>query len=203
MLHILLTGTVYETPVQRIAKNGNPFATAKLLADVGDGSSVWCSVIAFAEAGEHLALLQAGDAVSMTGKARLNQWEDQNGKPRAGLAVTATGIMALPRPSTIRLPRSRTVRFRPELPDHEAEPFDDDLSFLDAASGVASAVAPAGATETGETGIAGAFGDTVPPATGPNQAPRAGSVRRLRERLEAKSRKRSAAKTRARQNPEG
>ena len=51
MLHILLTGTVYETPVQRVAKNGNPFATAKLLADVEDGSSVWCNVIAFAEAG--------------------------------------------------------------------------------------------------------------------------------------------------------
>lgn len=202
MLHILLTGTVYETPVQRVAKNGNPFATAKLLADVDDGSSVWCNVIAFAEAGEHLALLQAGDAVSMTGKARLNQWEDQNGQPRAGLAVTATGIMALPRPSTVRLPRPRTARFQPELSDHEAEPFDDDLSFLDAASGVASAVASAGAAETYETGTAGAVGNATPLATGPNHAARAGSVRRLRERLETKSRKRSAAKTRARQTPE-
>ena len=95
MIHVLLTGTLYDTPVQRIARNGNPFATAKLLADTGDGSPVWCSAIAFAETGECLATLQTGDAVSMTGKARLSQWEDAEGKPRAGLAVTVTEVISL------------------------------------------------------------------------------------------------------------
>lgn len=149
MLHILLTGTLYETPVERTAKNGNLFATAKVLADVDDGSAIWCNVIAFSLAGERLALLQAGDAVSMTGKARLQQWEDQNGNPRAGLAVTATEIIVLARASEGRIWRRRVVPFQTGQGDelnYEAIPFDDDLCLLDtetASSEIpASAVTP-------------------------------------------------------------
>jgi len=68
VIHVLLTGTLYDTPTRRIARNGHPFATTKLLADVGNGSMVWCSMIAFAEAGERLAMLQG--VSSRNGKNR-------------------------------------------------------------------------------------------------------------------------------------
>lgn len=132
MIYVLLAGTLYAAPVRRTAKNGNPFATAKLLADADDGSTVWCNVIAFGEAGERLATLEAGDAVSMTGKARLNQWEDQNGNLRAGLSVTATEIVALRREPRARFRKPRALRSQPEPASDEAAPFDDDLDFLDA-----------------------------------------------------------------------
>lgn len=132
MIHVLLTGTLYGPPVRRIARNGHPFATAKLLADVGDGSMVWCSTIAFAETGERLATLQAGDAVSVTGKARLSQWEDAEGNPRAGLAVTITEVIALQQASRTRFQKPRALQPQPEFSGDTAVPFDDDLDFLNA-----------------------------------------------------------------------
>ena len=132
MIHVLLTGTLYDTPVGRIARNGNPFATAKLLADVGDGSAVWCSMIAFAEAGERLVTLRAGDAVSVAGKARLSQWDDAEGKPRAGLDVTVTEVISLQSVSKAGFRRPRTVRTEAEPASETAAPFDDDLDFLNA-----------------------------------------------------------------------
>ena len=132
MIHVLLTGTLYDAPVGRIARNGNPFATAKLLADVGDGSAVWCSMIAFAEAGERLATLRAGDAVSVAGRARLSQWEDAEGKPRAGLDVTVTEVISLQQAARARFRRPRTVRPEAEPASETAAPFDDDLDFLSA-----------------------------------------------------------------------
>jgi single-stranded DNA-binding protein len=135
MIHVLLTGTLYDTPVGRVARNGNPFATAKLLADVGDGSAVWCSMIAFAEAGERLAMLHAGDAVSVAGKARLSQWEDAEGKPRAGLDVTVTEVISLQSASKAGFRKPRTVRpdrAEAEPASETSVPFDDDLDFLNA-----------------------------------------------------------------------
>jgi len=135
MIHVLLTGTLYDTPVGRIARNGNPFATAKLLADTGDGSAVWCSMIAFAEAGERLAMLHTGDAVSVAGKARLSQWEDAEGKPRAGLDVTVTEVISLQSASRAGFRRPRAVRpdrAEAEPASETAVPFDDDLDFLNA-----------------------------------------------------------------------
>ena len=132
MIHVLLTGTLYDTPVRRIARNGNPFATAKLLADTGDGSMVWCSMIAFAEAGERLAILQAGDAVSVTGKSRLSQWEDAEGKPRAGLDITIAKVISLQQASKAGFRRPRAVRSPPESTSDAAVPFDDNLDFLNA-----------------------------------------------------------------------
>jgi|GEM_PF-1688332 len=132
MIHVLLTGTLYDTPARRIARNGNPFATAKLLANVGDGSAVWCSMIAFAEAGERLATLRAGDAVSVAGKARLSQWEDAEGKPRAGLDVTVAEVLSLQQASRAGSRRPRAVRPEAEPTSEAAVPFDDDLDFLSA-----------------------------------------------------------------------
>lgn len=132
MIHVLLTGTLYDAPVERIARNGNPFATAKLLADTGDGSAVWCSMIAFAEAGERLATLHAGESVSVAGKARLSQWEDADGKPRVGLDVTVTEVISLRQASRAGFRKPRKVRGETEPASEAAIPFDDDLGFLNA-----------------------------------------------------------------------
>ena len=154
MIHVLLTGTLYDTPVGRIARNGNPFATAKLLADVGDGSAVWCSMIAFAEAGEHLVTLRAGDAVSVAGKARLSQWEDAEGRPRAGLDVTVTEVISLQSASKAGSRRPRTVRTEAEPASETAAPFDDDLDFLDAGPAKADAEGAPVGSEQGPSPVA-------------------------------------------------
>jgi len=132
MIHVLLTGTLYDGPGRRIARNGNPFTTAKMLADAGDGSAVWCSMIAFAEAGERLAALQAGDVVSVAGKARLSQWEDAKGKPRAGLNVTIREVISLQQVSKAGYRKPRTDRVEAEPTCEPNVPFDDDLDFLNA-----------------------------------------------------------------------
>ena len=154
MIHVLLTGTLYDTPVGRIARNGNPFATAKLLADVSDGSAVWCSMIAFAEAGERLAILRAGDAVSVAGKARLSQWEDAEGKPRAGLNVTVTEVISLQSASRTGFRRPRTVRTEAEPASETAAPFDDDLDFLNAAPATTDVEGASVGSEQGPSPVA-------------------------------------------------
>lgn len=156
MIHVLLTGTLYDTPVGRIARNGNPFATAKLLADVGDGSAVWCSMIAFAEAGERLATLRAGDAVSVAGKARLSQWEDAEGKPRAGLDVTVTEVISLQSASRAGFRRPRAVRpdrAEAEPASETAVPFDDDLDFLNAGPAATMGTEGGSTTEKPQDGL--------------------------------------------------
>ena len=156
MIHVLLIGTLYDTPMGRIARNGNPFATAKLLADVGDGSAVWCSVIAFAEAGERLATLHAGDAVSVAGKARLSQWEDAEGRPRAGLDVTVTEVISLQSASKAGFRRPRTVRpdqTEAEPASETAVPFDDDLDFLNAEPTATTGTEGGNATEKPQNGL--------------------------------------------------
>ena len=196
MIHVLLTGTLYDAPARRVARNGNPFATAKLLADAGDGSAVWCSVIALAEAGERLATLRAGDAGSVAGKARLSQWEDAEGKPRAGLDVTVTEVISLQQVSRAGFRKPRTVQPRAELASETAVPFDDDLDFLDAESAKADIEGTPISSEQGPfpeaaTGTAGG-GATEKPRygfqwAGPNRA----AVSRIDAEAPKKARKRS------------
>lgn len=101
MIRALITGTLYGAPQARTAASGNQYATAKLRADGKDGTSAWCSVIAFGEVADRLLTLGDGAALSISGRAEVNAWLDKQGEPRAGLSLVADELATLkgkPRP---------------------------------------------------------------------------------------------------------
>lgn len=101
MIRALITGTLYGTPQARTAASGNQYATAKLRADGKDGTSAWCSVIAFGEVADRLLTLGDGAALSISGRAEVNAWLDKQGEPKAGLSLVADEMVTLkgrPRP---------------------------------------------------------------------------------------------------------
>lgn len=70
--------------------------------------------------------------VSVTGRARLSQWEDAEGNPRVGLAVTVTEVIALQQVSRARFQKPQALQPQPEFSGDAAVSFDDDLDFLNA-----------------------------------------------------------------------
>ena len=101
MIRALLTGTIYGDPVSRIGQSGKPFTTAKLKADGKEGAAIWCSLIAFGDQAERLAMLKANSPVSVSGKAELQAWANKQGEPTAGLSLVVDEVAALkakPRP---------------------------------------------------------------------------------------------------------
>lgn len=133
MIRALITGTLYGTPQARTAASGNQYATAKLRADGKDGTSAWCSVIAFGEVADRLLTLADGAALSVSGRAEINGWLDKQGEPRAGLSLVADDVATLkakPKPQSQEqgepAPR-QPPRQPPRRPVATAPGFDDAL----------------------------------------------------------------------------
>ncbi len=95
MIRALLTGTLHADPQTRTSQSGKPYCTGKLKADGGDGNMVWCSLIAFGQEGERLATLKAGQAISVSGRAKLSSWLGKDGSPAAGLSLVVDEVAAL------------------------------------------------------------------------------------------------------------
>ena len=55
MIRAMVSGTLYGVPQARTAASGKQYATAKLRADGKDGTSAWCSVIAFGDIADRLS----------------------------------------------------------------------------------------------------------------------------------------------------
>ncbi|MCB1781782.1 MAG: single-stranded DNA-binding protein [Candidatus Competibacteraceae bacterium] len=116
MIRALVTGTLHNDPQARTSQNGKPFTTGKLKADATENGIVWVSLIGFQETGERLAALKAGQAVSISGRAKLTAWLDKQGDPQAGLDVVIDELV--------------TLRARPKPRTEPAQAgFDDDLTF--------------------------------------------------------------------------
>jgi single-stranded DNA-binding protein len=88
----LVTGKLIADPERRISSSGKPFALAKLAAATDDGDAL-VSVIAFGSVAEQLVELGKGDAVALTGRAKVTTWTDRDGNAKAGLSVTADGLL--------------------------------------------------------------------------------------------------------------
>jgi single-stranded DNA-binding protein len=94
MLEVLISGKLIRDPQTRQGKSGQSFTTALVRVPVDKGEdSLVASVIAFQGEAEKLGRLRAGDAVSVSGSAKLNVWR-KDGEARTGLDVTATGILS-------------------------------------------------------------------------------------------------------------
>ena len=101
MIRAMVSGTLYGVPQARTAASGKQYATAKLRADGKDGTSVWCSFIAFGDIADRLLTLADGAALSISGRAEVNAWLDKQGEPRAGLSLLVDDLVTLkgkPRP---------------------------------------------------------------------------------------------------------
>ena len=62
---------------------------------------MFCSLVAFGDQADRLALLPAGAALSVSGKTEVQTWMGKNGNPAAGLSVVVDDLAALkpnPRP---------------------------------------------------------------------------------------------------------
>ena len=126
MIRVLLTGKLHDIPQERESANGNTYAVAKVKADDKGGNWIWASVIAFGVEAERLLLLDAGDAVAISGRAELSVWTDKEGNSRPNLSVLADEVATLkgrPRPRKPRAP----WKVKPQEPLVEGIPFDDEL----------------------------------------------------------------------------
>jgi single-stranded DNA-binding protein len=89
----LVTGKLIADPERRSSTtSGKGFTLAKVSANTEDGDSL-VSVIAFGSVGEQLSELGKGDAVALTGRAKVNTWAGREGEARAGLSLTADAML--------------------------------------------------------------------------------------------------------------
>lgn len=98
MFNVLISGKLSKPPKSGTGKNGQPFCTASIRVPVqgqreDEPDAVFASVIAFGEDAEKLGRLLQGDAVSVSGSARLSHWE-RDGRAMTGLNVTATAVLS-------------------------------------------------------------------------------------------------------------
>jgi single-stranded DNA-binding protein len=94
MIDALIAGKLYGKPRQLTAKNGNPYATAKVRAAAGDGESLFVNVIAF-NGGACVALLALddGEPVALSGSLTPKVWTDREGQPRPALDMVAHQVL--------------------------------------------------------------------------------------------------------------
>lgn len=105
MIRALVSGTLHGDPQTRTSRGGQPFTTGKLRADGGDGNTVWVSLIAFGDVADRLASLKAGQALSVSGRAKLSAWLSKDGQPAGGLDLTVDELATLrgrPKPPSDR-----------------------------------------------------------------------------------------------------
>ena len=95
MIRAMVSGTLHGDPQTRTSRGGQPFTTARMKADTGDGGTTWVSLIAFGQEGERLATLKSGAAISVSGRAKLNAWTGKSGEPAAGLDMTIDELITL------------------------------------------------------------------------------------------------------------
>jgi single-stranded DNA-binding protein len=135
--HVLVTGTLYRAPEQRVSKAGRNFVVATLRADYRDRETQWWKVACFSETAQaELMRLSEGDAVSCQGALQVETY-DKDGETKLSLSVRADQVVALKQPARQRErkaeePKPDTRAERPSLASHGcdgADPYGDDVPF--------------------------------------------------------------------------
>jgi single-stranded DNA-binding protein len=90
--HALVSGVLVADPQRREGSKA-PFATAALRVQDGD-ISVLASVIGFGGDAEQLLDFTKGDAVALSGRAKLSNWVGRDGSEHQGLSVIVDQFIA-------------------------------------------------------------------------------------------------------------
>ncbi|MCK2097570.1 single-stranded DNA-binding protein [Thauera aromatica] len=131
MIRALVTGELRADPQQRTAKNGNPYALARLSVPMGDEGRVHCSLIAFeAEAVARLLQLRAGASVAAAGTLKAAIFTGNDGTARPSLDMVADEIAST-------TPRPKKPKPAPAHRGHQGgsaadDPFADDVDWMGA-----------------------------------------------------------------------
>lgn len=122
MIRALVTGELRADPQQRVAKNGNPFALARLSVPMGDQGRISCSLIAFeAEAVRRMMQMRAGAQVAAAGALKVGTYTAADGTSRPSLDLVADEVASsAPRP---KKPRAQAAPARQA--QHQSDPFGD------------------------------------------------------------------------------
>lgn len=96
MIAALVSGTLYGTPTEREARNGNAYITCKIRAPSREGNSLFISVTVFQTAAiEVLRNLSDGDPLSAIGEIGATAYTDKSGEPRPSLQMVASQILTV------------------------------------------------------------------------------------------------------------
>ena len=92
-INALITGKLQGQPEQRTSKAGKTFVSAKLRVSNGE-DSLFAKVVAFsAEPCRILLALGAGEAIAISGTAKVSAWIDGTGNPKPNLDVVADVVL--------------------------------------------------------------------------------------------------------------
>lgn len=95
MIDALVSGRLVGRPTQRIAKNGSPYAIAKLRASARDGESLFLNLIAFnATTIAALLALEDRDVAAVAGELTATAYIDKNGQPRPSIDLLVHSILS-------------------------------------------------------------------------------------------------------------
>jgi single-stranded DNA-binding protein len=95
--YALISGVIFRAPVQKISKAGRPFTscTVKAGSDDNAGGDFW-SIVCFSESGQlELLRLEAGDAVSIRGKLKLETYVANDGTTKISRSIFADAALGL------------------------------------------------------------------------------------------------------------
>ena len=102
-IYVMAVGPLVADPQARQGTKG-PFATAAIRTSGDDAIIV--SAIAFNEYGERLLEFVKGDAIAVSGKAKLNTWTGRDGVEKHGVSILVEqSASAKPKPRAAKLRR--------------------------------------------------------------------------------------------------
>lgn len=131
--YALITGVIFRAPVQKIAKSGRPFTSCTLKVGSDDsGASDFWNVLSFSESSQlELLRLEAGDAVSIRGKFKIETYE-KDGQTRISRSIFADAAIGLrPAPRTKAKAATKAPTAQGQTTTSAPDPdLNDDLSDL-------------------------------------------------------------------------
>ena len=133
MIDALVSGKLVRDPMTKTGPSGKPYCNFLLSVPVGEESPVLVSGMAFNEAAQRIGKLGKGDALSVTGALKPNQWTDkQTGETKHGLNVTVSACLSAYDIQKKRKPAETKPKGNPEPLPPEYPPshgFDDPMGF--------------------------------------------------------------------------
>jgi single-stranded DNA-binding protein len=94
--YALISGVIFRAPTQRTAKSGKPYTTCTVKVGTDEGTGDFWSAICFSESGQlELLRLEAGDAVSVRGKMKIELYTANDGQTKISRSIFADAALGL------------------------------------------------------------------------------------------------------------